>query len=75
MQAKDQYTVASTTVLGNLIRAQRRKQGLILQDVSNHAGFGVRFISEIERGKGTAEIGKVLELCMLMGIDLVAKFR
>lgn len=75
MHGQNEIRITSTADLGQQIRAQRKGQGLTLQDVSDHTGLGIRFISEVERGKGTAEIGKVLELCMLMGIDLVARIR
>jgi len=39
------------------------------------AGVGRRFVSELENGKETLEIGRVLKVCQALGIDLVARKR
>jgi len=55
--------------LGILIRQVRKKQGITQEDLSSLVGVGPRLIGEIERGKPTAEIGKVFQL--LAGLGLV----
>lgn len=64
--------VHSAEELGHLLRERRRGQGLTLKQVSDHTGFSVRFISEVERGKPTAELQKVIDLAGMLGIDLMA---
>ena len=39
------------------------------------AGVGVRFLSELENGKPTLEIDKVLNVARLFGIDIEANNR
>ncbi|WP_428040612.1 hypothetical protein [Devosia psychrophila] len=39
------------------------------------AGVGRRFLSELENGKPTAEIGKVLQVLTALGIDMQLKVR
>ena len=38
-------------------------------------GFSVSFISDVERGKSTVELGKVLSLANLLGLDCEMKAR
>jgi HTH-type transcriptional regulator/antitoxin HipB len=38
-------------------------------------GVGRRFISELENGKATLELGKVLQVASATGIDLLARRR
>jgi len=56
--------------LGALIRQKRKAQGLTQEDFADSAGVGTRVVSEIERGKQTAEVGKVLILAKLAGVKL-----
>lgn len=55
--------------LGQVLRAQRKAQGLTLEQLSGLSGLGMRFLSELERGKVTAELGKTLEVAGLLGLD------
>jgi len=55
--------------LGAVLRTQRKAQGLTLEQLSGLSGLGMRFLSELERGKVTAELGKTLEVARLLGMD------
>ena len=55
--------------LGAALRAQRKAQGLTLEQLSGLSGLGMRFLSELERGKATAELGKTLKVAALLGLD------
>ncbi len=61
--------------LGTLIRQARRNQGITQEDLSSLAGLGPRLIGEIERGKPTAEIGKVFQLLASLGLDVIIQPR
>ena len=54
--------------LGQIIRAYRKKQGLTLEKLSDLTHVGTRFLSELERGKETAELGKALLILNKLGI-------
>lgn len=54
--------------LGRAIRSARRAKRLRLSDVALAAGTGARFVSELERGKETAQIGKTLRVLEVVGI-------
>ncbi len=53
--------------LGRIIRAARRAQGLRQDQLAGAAGVGVRFLSELERGKATARLGKALAVLAALG--------
>src|SRR5699024_449045 len=70
MSAHRQYLPLHTaTELGAALRAQRKSQELTLEQLSGLSGLGMRFLSELERGKATAELGKALEVARLLGLD------
>jgi len=58
--------------LGLLIRATRNHQKLRLDDVAGSAGLGPVFVREVERGKETVQLGRVMKLLQELGIELNA---
>ena len=67
--------VGSTEEFGNAIRARRKELGYTQVFVSECTGLSVSFISELENGKSTAELGKALFLANILGIDFSLKPR
>ena len=67
--------VKTTLEVGKILRQKRKSQGLTLEQVAQHCGLSMRFISEVERGKPTAQFGKVLFLLSAVGVDLFANTR
>ncbi|NBB91832.1 MAG: helix-turn-helix domain-containing protein [Gammaproteobacteria bacterium] len=67
--AKDITSLNTPDKLGAALRARRKSQGLTLEQLSGLSGLGMRFLSELERGKATAELGKTLEVARLLGLD------
>ncbi len=61
--------IHSTIELGAILRSRRKAQGLTLEQLSGLSGLGIRFLSELERGKATAELGKSLQVAALLGLD------
>jgi HTH-type transcriptional regulator / antitoxin HipB len=55
--------------LGEMIREKRRMLGMTQEELAGLAGVGPRFLSEVERGKETAEVGKLLHLLARLGLD------
>ena len=62
--------IASSTDLGRLVRARRKASGLGLVEAAGLAGVGVRFLSELERGKATASLGKTLQVLQRLGLEV-----
>ncbi|EJU14708.1 helix-turn-helix transcriptional regulator (plasmid) [Novosphingobium resinovorum] len=61
--------------LGALIRKARKAMKLNQAEFAQHAGVGRRFVSELESGKGTLEIDKVIACALAAGIDISARSR
>ena len=63
--------IRSTEELGRAARAHRRNRRFTLETVSGLGNLSPRFLSEFERGKETAEIGKVLKALQTVGLELI----
>lgn len=61
--------------LGRLTRTHRKSKHLTLETVSGLGNLSTRFLSEFERGKKTAEIGKVLKALRTLGLEIVIQPR
>jgi len=55
---------------GAVLRAARKRRGLRLEDVALGAGVGIRFVSELERGKPTARLGASLRVVAALGLTI-----
>lgn len=66
-------TFRDVAELGKAIREVRKKKGLTQQQFADLAGVGRRFLSELESGKPTLEVGKVLKVTAAAGIQLMYK--
>jgi HTH-type transcriptional regulator/antitoxin HipB len=54
--------------IGNQIRKLRKSQGLTQRELAMTANTAVRFLSELENGKPTCEIGKALQVIECLGL-------
>ena len=61
----------SAKQLGGLIKKRRKRLEMNQSDLALVSGTGVRFISDLENGKETYEIGKVLKILENRRMDLV----
>lgn len=64
--------IRSVAELGLLVRATRRAHGLRLDDVAGSAKLGAVFVGDVEHGKQTVQLGRVLQLLDELGIRLTA---
>lgn len=62
--------IISTQEIGNVVRATRKAQNATQAEFAALCGVGVRFLSELENGKPTAELGKVLAVIQCLGLEL-----
>ena len=65
--------VRSAAQLGAAVRAQRRRLALKQLDVAGLGNTGNRFIVELENGKPTLQLQKVLDIVDLLGLELVLR--
>lgn len=52
------------------MRAHRKSRGWTLRQLAQFAHLSMRFLSELERGKKTAELGKALHALQLLGLEV-----
>ena len=62
--------INSTKALGRKIRQLRREQGVTQTQLAGLANTGVRFVSDLENGKETCQLGKMLRVLSTLGVDL-----
>lgn len=67
--------VSNAKELGALVRQRRKEAGLTLKDAAGMAGVGIRFLSELERGKPTLQLGLTIEVLQLFGLELHVRSR
>jgi len=56
--------------LGRIVRKHRRAQALRQAELASIAGVGVRFISDLENGKQSLELGRVIKVLETIGLHL-----
>ena len=56
--------------IGDLVRNTRKKMKVTQKDLALTSGTGLRFIIELEKGKPTCQLGKVLTVLHTLGIKL-----
>ena len=62
--------VSTAKEFGAAIRARRKELGLTQAALAEFTGFSISFLSDLENGKQTAELGKALDLVNLLGLDV-----
>lgn len=61
--------ITDAKTFGAALRKRRKELGYTQGFLSEFSGFSVSFISDLENGKSTAELGKALYLAALLGLD------
>lgn len=56
--------------LGARLRSVRKAQGITQVQLAALVGTGTRFISELENGKASAEIGKIMAVVQALGMGM-----
>lgn len=56
--------------IGELVRLTRKSMGVTQKDLALTSGTGLRFIIDLEKGKPTCQLGKVLNVLQTLGIKL-----
>ncbi len=62
--------IQTATDLGKVIRERRKHDGLTLVEVAGLTNVGVRFLSELENGKPTVRLDKLLRVLTALGMQL-----
>lgn len=65
-----QMNITDATTFGQAVRSARKVQGLSQRALAARCGCSQRFVSELERGKETAELGKALHVLGCLGLSI-----
>ena len=67
--------ITDAASFGAALRRRRKALQYTQADLAEYTGFSVSFLSDLERGKPTAELGKALFLANLLGLDVTVEAR
>ena len=62
--------VYDSAMFGQAIKLRRKEMKYTQRDISELTGFSISFISDLENGKSTAEIGKAIYISNVLGLDI-----
>lgn len=68
-------TIHNAADFGKVLRNRRKELGYTQRYISEFTGFSISFISDLENGKSTAELGKAIHISNLLGLDLMMHAR
>jgi len=58
------------TELGAAVKRQRKSLNLTQKDLGNYAGCGALFIHDLEKGKVTLRLNKLIDVLKVLGLQL-----
>jgi y4mF family transcriptional regulator len=58
--------------IGKIVRDARKAAGLRQDQLAASAGVGLRFLVELERGKTTVQLDKILLVFQALGLQMAA---
>lgn len=61
--------------IGLAAKARRKALGLTLQQVADLAGVAITFVHELEHGKPTMRLSKVVDVLTVLGLELEVRDR
>lgn len=61
-------TIQDTAQLGAAVRAARKQLKATQKELAMTSGTGLRFLIDLERGKPTCQIGKILQVLQALGL-------
>ena len=68
-----QNTIQVCAALGRKVRELRRAQKVTQAQLAGLANTGTRFVSDLENGKKTCQIGKMLRVLETLGVDMLIR--
>lgn len=67
--------ISDSKMFGESLKKRRKELGYTQRYISEFTGFSISFISDLENGKSTAELGKAIYLANMLGMDIVINAR
>ncbi len=72
-EGKTQATAKEAADFGKIVRLARKQAGLRQAQAAALCGVGTRFLSDLENGKPTLRLGKVLQVLKGFGLRVIIK--
>ena len=57
---------------GKVVRTFRKRKGYTQQELADYSGCSIMYVSNLERGKETSELGIALRILATLSVDLKA---
>ena len=70
-----EMVISDSKMFGEALKKRRKELGYTQRYISEFTGFSISFISDLENGKSTAELGKAIYLASMLGLDIVISTR
>ena len=67
--------INNSSDFGQALKKRRKELGYTQRYISEFTGFSISFISDLENGKKTAELGKAIYLANMLGLDISVNAR
>jgi len=67
---KPSTKISSPEELGQYILKERKDLNLTQKEISEFTDVGRKFVLELEKGKATAQIGKIFEVLKGLGLEM-----
>ena len=68
-----QNTIQDCAALGRKVRELRRDQKVTQAQLAGLVNTGTRFVSDLENGKETCHIGKILHVLEALGVEMLIR--
>ncbi len=65
--------IDSVQKIGEIVKEERKRQGMLQRDLADVSGVSLHFLSDLEKGKPTVELQKVLQVLAGLGIAVELK--
>ena len=67
--------INDTSEFGKVLKKRRKELKYTQRDISEFTGFSISYLSDLENGKQTTELGKAIYIANLLGIDIILQER
>ena len=62
--------ISSMSEIAEIVRSERKRQGATQIELSQMANVGVRFVRDVEDGKSSVHLGKLMKVLSVLGISV-----
>lgn len=69
------FRIKDVADFGKAVNNRRKELGYTQKDLSEITGISASFLSDLENGKATVELGKVLMVVSLLGLNIYCSKR